>query len=165
MKQERLKRGQLYQDCSGRIYQILLYAREQDTKEEKVIYQSMQEEFACLIDTEVALLERLVPINKEEGAVCTEYSGNRTEAFVQNVPKKDHKTEVEELFFRFLDAESSKEKMELLTKLKPDLDVRIVNNIAASMDLPADEDDVEKQYDFIMQNLKQRSKFECDRFR
>ena len=154
MKQERLKRGQLYQDYSGRIYQILLYAREQDTKEEKVIYQSMQEDFACLIDTEVALLERLVPIKKEEGAVCTEYSGNRTEAFVQNVPKKDHKT-----------AESSKEKMELLTKLKPDLDVRIVNNIAASMDLPADEDDVEKQYDFIMQNLKQRSKFECDRFR
>ena len=55
--------------------------------------------------------------------------------------------------------------MELLVKLKPDLDVRIVNNIAASMDLPIDEDDVERQYDFIMQNLKQRSKFECDRFR
>jgi len=72
---------------------------------------------------------------------------------------------VEQLFFDFLDAETSKEKMELLGKLKPDLDLRIVNNIAASMDLPVDEDNVEKQYEFIMQNLKQRSKFECNRFR
>lgn len=165
MKQEKLERGQLYQDSTGRIYQILLYAREQETKEEKVIYQSMQENFACLIDTEEALMERLVPIRIEERVASTNCAGEQTEAFGQNSPKKDHKTEVEKLFFQFLDAESSKEKMELLVKLKPDLDVRIVNNIAASMDLPVDEDDVEKQYDFIMQNLKQRSKFECDRFR
>ena len=47
----------------------------------------------------------------------------------------------------------------------PYLVVGMVNNIAASMDLPSDEDDVEAQYTFIMQNLKQRSKFECSRFR
>ena len=82
---------------------------------------------------------------------------------IENSQKEESRAET--IFFQFLDAESSSEKIELLEKLKPYLDVRMVNNIAASMDLPSDEDDVEAQYTFIMQNLKQRSKFECSRFR
>lgn len=183
MENRRPAAGEFYRHFKGNLYQILTIGKHSETLEEMVVYQALYGTFETYIRPletfvgEVDLLkypssaqryrfERVVfssPVNcgqKEQAAGALPKEVRETEN-----KEKNHEEKVEQLFFDFLDAETSKEKMELLGKLKPDLDLRIVNNIAASMDLPVDEDNVEKQYEFIMQNLKQRSKFECNRLR
>lgn len=75
------------------------------------------------------------------------------------------KQHLEELYLAFFDAETSKEKLEILQAIKEDMDERMLNNIAASMDLPIDGDKFEEAYEIIAKNLEQRSRFECSRFR
>lgn len=164
-----LKIGQLYKQKSGELCQIIALAKDYETKENRVVFQKLYGTFEVMVCSEslfdtsaeqcmFTLIDRK---NLEEYNV-TEDVESREEK-VEKFQKEESKAET--IFFQFLDAESSSEKIELLEKLKPYLDVRMVNNIAASMDLPSDENDVEAQYTFIMQNLKQRSKFECSRFR
>lgn len=175
--------GEFYRHFKGNLYQILTIGKHSETLEEMVVYQALYGTFDTYIRplkqfveevdrfkypnaAQKYRFERVIFPSSENGEGMGTHMCTQPEEIsaVENKEKK-HAEEVEKLFFQFLDAETSKEKMELLGKLKPDLDLRIINNIAASMDLPVDEDDVERQYEFIMQNLKQRSKFECNRFR
>lgn len=186
MENRRPVAGEFYRHFKGNLYQILTIGKYADTLEEMVVYQALYgtfdtyirplKEFVETVDlqkypdaTQKYRFNRVVfsdmqkneRIDKAMDSICVQ-SGEQRDIEHKVV---SHTEEVERLFLDFLDAETSREKMELLEKLKPDLDLRIVNNIAASMDLPVDEDDVERQYEFIMQNLKQRSKFECNRLR
>lgn len=167
-----LRSGQLYKQKGGELCQIIALAKDYETKENRVVFQELYGTFevqVCsenLFDTskEECMFTLVDRGNLEEPKVAEEAQIEEArEEKIENSQKEESRAET--IFFQFLDAESSSEKIELLEKLKPYLDVRMVNNIAASMDLPSDEDDVEAQYTFIMQNLKQRSKFECSRFR
>lgn len=167
-----LRSGQLYKQKGGELCQIIALAKDYETKENRVVFQELYGTFevqVCsenLFDTskEECMFTLVDRENLEEPKVMVEAQIEEDgEEKIGNSQKEESRAET--IFFQFLDAESSSEKIELLEKLKPYLDVRMVNNIAASMDLPSDEDDVEAQYTFIMQNLKQRSKFECSRFR
>lgn len=183
MENRRPVAGEFYRHFKGNLYQILTIGKDSETLEEMVVYQALYGTFDTYIRPLKQFVEE-VDIAKYPAAPqkyrfervvfsSSENSGNmdrnpgvfQEEIREMDDNEKSHEEQVEQLFFDFLDAETSKEKIELLGRLKPDLDLRIVNNIAASMDLPVDEDDVEKQYEFILQNLKQRSKFECNRLR
>lgn len=183
MENRRPVAGEFYRHFKGNLYQILTIGKHSETLEEMVVYQALYGTFEIYIRPleqfveEVDLLKYPSSAQRyrfERVVFSSPVSCGQKEHDIGALPEeakeienkeKSHEEKVEQLFFDFLDAETSKEKIELLGKMKPNLDVRIVNNIAASMDLPVDEDDVEKQYEFIMQNLKQRSKFECNRFR
>lgn len=183
MENRRPVAGEFYRHFKGNLYQILTIGKHSETLEEMVVYQALYGTFDTYIrplkqfveevdmvkypaSSQKYRFERVVLSSPENlGQMDRDTDVLQEEIKESKSKKKSHAEQVEQLFFDFLDAETSKEKIELLEKLKPDLDLRIVNNIAASMDLPVDEDDVEKQYEFILQNLKQRSKFECNRFR
>lgn len=167
---ERIKMqiGEFYKQKDGKLCQIIALAKNYETEEREVVYQKLYgtyESIVCPIryfDTNSELC-CFTACSKEDIITEQEKKNNSKD----NNPNQEEveNTKAEQMFFAFLDAESSSEKIEILEKLKPFLDVRMVNNIAAAMDLPSDEEDVEAQYTFIMQNLLQRSKFECNRFR
>lgn len=183
MENRRPAAGEFYRHFKGNLYQILTIGKHSETLEEMVVYQGLYGTFETYIrpltqfveevdkqkypdSTQKYRFERVVFTSSANfGQTENQTCALQEEIRETEIEEKSHAEKVDQLFFEFLDAETSKEKMELLGKLKPDLDLRIVNNIAASMDLPVDEDDVEKQYEFILQNLKQRSKFECNRLR
>ena len=77
--------------------------------------------------------------------------------------KKQYSTE--ELFYEFLNADTYKEKLEIFRHMKDKADARILTNIAVSLDLAEEEDDLEKLYTMISQNLETYAKFECNRLR
>ena len=66
-----------------------------------------------------------------------------------------------EKLLAFFDAETYKEKMKLLEKMKDDLDDFMLNNIAVSMDLSIE--DGADGYEFIMSELRIRSRYESRR--
>ena len=175
--------GEFYRHFKGNLYQILTIGKHSETLEEMVVYQALYgtfdiyirplKQFVDTVDmlkypnaTQKYRFEHVIISSAQNAEQMDSSTCVRVEESKELENKEaGYAEKVEKLFFDFLDAETSKEKMEILGKMKDDLDLRIVNNIAASMDLPVDEDDVERQYEFIMQNLKQRSKFECNRLR
>ena len=181
--EERPVAGDFYRHFKGKLYQVITVAKDADRLEEMVVYQALYgtfqtyvrslQEFVEELDknqypdaTQKYRFEKVTLVAKEESSqVQTSCTAEPLIEVVESEKEAQEKKQVEQIFFEFLDSESSQERLELLAKIKNDLDVRMVNNIAAAMDLPCDEEDVEKQYEFIVQNLKQRAKFECDRFR
>lgn len=174
--------GNIYQEYTGKLYQIITVGTLYQTKEEYVVLQEMFGRFQSVIYPVNTFLEEMQggasgerirrfekvfwgtrQVNLEDTvAVCSSkdvFSGNS-----RTVEGKEC-VSIDDMLFEFLDAETSLQKIDILTRMRPRLDERTINNIAASMDLPSDEKDIERQYEFIMQNLRQRSKFECDRFR
>lgn len=174
--------GEFYKDRANQLCQIIAIAKDKKRNLDMVVYQEL---YGCFLSYTLEKedffneYERVVPVipdvketnpsikkNENEGMVrVDEENVDAQEKFQASKAMDGHKEDVEKRFMAFLDAESSREKLEILHLLHNDLDLRLVNNIAASMDLPADEEDTEKQYEFFVQNLKQRIKFECDRFR
>lgn len=61
----------------------------------------------------------------------------------------------------FFDTETYREKIKLMEKMKDDMDEFMLNNIAVSLDLSIENNT--DGYEFIMSELKIRSKYESDR--
>lgn len=81
---------------------------------------------------------------------------------------KDQITEkeiAERGYMRVLDAETYREKRQLLIGLKQYLDKRLLHNIAASMDIVLEEGDLDSQYDSLIHCLDTMEHFEGGRLR
>lgn len=81
---------------------------------------------------------------------------------------KDQITEkeiAERGYMRVLDAETYREKRQLMIGLKQYLDKRLLHNIAASMDIVLEEGDLDSQYDSLLHCLDTMEHFEGGRLR
>ena len=70
-----------------------------------------------------------------------------------------------ELLFRILDCDRSKDKLELIRRYRDDIDHRMLGNLAVSLDIPADAGDDDEIFMQIAQYLETRARFETDRLR
>ena len=68
-----------------------------------------------------------------------------------------------ELLFKILDADSMKDKLEIMRKNRDDIDKRMMVNIAAALDVVCKSDDVDGMFGEIAQYLELRAHFETDR--
>ena len=68
-------------------------------------------------------------------------------------------------YMKVLDAESYREKRQLMIGLKQYLDKRLLHNIAASMDIVLEEGDLDSQYDSLLNCLNTMEHFEGGRLR
>ncbi|MBE5939079.1 MAG: DUF1653 domain-containing protein [Lachnospiraceae bacterium] len=77
-------------------------------------------------------------------------------------------TEVEgcnRYLMQFLEADTVKEKKAILVSIRQKIDDRLINDIAASLDIVIDEGPIDKRFMSLLNCLNTMSKFECDRFR
>lgn len=68
-------------------------------------------------------------------------------------------------YMKVLDAETYREKRQLMIGLKQYLDKRLLHNIAASMDIVLEEGDLDSQYDSLLHCLDTMEHFEGGRLR
>ena len=192
MKKRTLIPGQLYRHFKGNLYQIITIGKHSETGEEMVVYQAMYGEFQVYIRPISLFIEKLdlekysdarqeyrfelvkslygTDENKEFSEESLNHkrellSEAKQENTVEAIEERMQNEQVEELYMSFFDAETCKEKLHIMQAIKNDIDLRMLNNIAASMDLPVDEEHLEDVYEMIVKNLEQRSRFECNRFR
>ena len=192
MKKRTLIPGQLYRHFKGNLYQIITIGKHSETGEEMVVYQAMYGEFQVYIRPISMFIEKLdlekysdarqeyrfelvkslygTDENKEFSGESLNHkrellSEAKQENTVEAIEERMQNEQVEELYMSFFDAETCKEKLHIMQAIKNDIDLRMLNNIAASMDLPVDEEHLEDVYEMIVKNLEQRSRFECNRFR
>lgn len=185
MEERRPIPGQWYRHWKGNLYQILTIGKDSETLKEMVVYQALYGDFQVYIRPLEMFLEVLDPGKYPEATQKHRFelvNRNQNQSFYEETSpiKKEVETESrepvceqrqerkkpEERYLAFFDANTYKEKLELLQLLKEDMDERMLNNIAASMDLPIDDENFEEAFGIIEKNLEQRTRFECsNRFR
>lgn len=124
--------------------------------------------------------KNLAPVAKEDEK--EEQSINNTENVIMHEIKKDvtsevftspewevqenYEGEVRPELIRFLDAETSKERLEVLRQIKSKMDEQLLTNLELSLDLMPDErETMERRIDLIERNLENRMRFETSRLR
>ena len=73
--------------------------------------------------------------------------------------------EVDERLMRFLDAESYSQKLEVISALKNNLDNKLLDAMAVSMDVEILPGNLEERYVSLRKCIQARAKYECTRLR
>lgn len=72
---------------------------------------------------------------------------------------------VNPLLLRFLDADTYEEKRNLLVRMRGELTDRLIDDIAASMDLAVDQGEISERYISLLNCVDMMAKYEVTRFR
>lgn len=181
--------GEIYRHFKNKLYQIVAVAYHSETKEKYVVYQALYGDFKTYIrpydmflsevdhdkypdvkqlyrfeklDPEKDLGESCIPHNPVNAAKSAEDVSIATESVKETVTNDE---QVNPLLMEFFDQDTAAEKIEYLRMIHTKIDNRLINDIAASLDLTVDEGDVETRYISLINCLKTMARFETGRLR
>lgn len=169
--------GKLYRHFKGDLYQVICQAKHSETGEELIIYQALygdfkvyarpKEMFFQVLDKaqypESSQVHRFEAVEDAEGCLTVEAPAD-TE---KNVGvKAEEKSDTGLLvIMKFLDCETSKEKLEIIHDNYSKIDLKTINNIEASMDIISDTDDLDARISYVCDVLRTRAQYENTRLR
>lgn len=177
------KPGRIYKHFKNKLYQVIAVAIHSETGEKMVVYQRLYDDYSVYVRPYDMFVSE-VDHNKYPEVmqkyrfevwkpVCTEQSV--TDHAVSDTPPEDVKqdnisldSEIEGCnpdLLAFLEADTYEEKRNILVGLRKRLDDRLINDIAASLDVTVDDGDLDIRYKSLMNCLDTMTKFECNRFR
>ena len=175
--------GQFYKHFKDKLYQILTVAEHSETGEKMVVYQALYGDFRTYVrpydmfvsevDREkypnVAQKYRFELINSENFG-NTDAKPEKTEN-AQECPKVIEEKPNQEYagvnpdLLAFLDLDTLAEKLEMFKDLRKRMDDRLLDSIAASLDIVVEEGPLPKRYQEVLNCLETMEHFECSRFR
>lgn len=163
----------LYHKRTGEPVQIIAWAQTKPTFQDVICYQELTEPFDYYVMEKrqffTEYVKEFIPIPLKERKEISvredllDKQGNIEEIVEASTPEEST-WEVDsrmEKILAFLDAETYREKMRILEKMKDDLDEHILNNLAVSLDLSIE--DGMDGYERILSELQIRSKYEDTR--
>lgn len=186
--------GEFYRHFKGNLYQIIGVAKHSETLEEMVVYQALYgdyglytrplEMFVSKVDREKYpetaqeyRFEKVIPEaiadsgTKQRTAEAsktenTDYKAQEKTTVEHPVVSVAEEEYVREEILQFLDAEGAAEKLDVLRKLRKNMDENLLTTIELSLDLLPDErESMERRYELVEQTLEKRVRFEGGRLR
>lgn len=142
--------GELYKHFKGGLYQIVTVAQHSENGEMLVVYQALYGDYKCYAR----------PYEMFIG-----YTEDGKKRFEKTIPESEKDNNDNSILFKILDAATMKEKLELVNVNRDKFDARMLGNLAVALDLAVEDDDLDDQFDRIVQYLQTRSRFETDRLR
>ena len=176
--------GQFYKHFKDKLYQIITVAEHSETGEKMVVYQALYgdfrtyvrpyEMFVSEVDREkypnVAQKYRFELI-KSENFGNTEAKPEKSEEAVStkevtavNEPNPEL-AGVNPDLLAFLELDTLAEKLEMLRDLRKRMDDRLLDSIAASLDIVVEDGPLQQRYQEVLNCLETMEHFECSRFR
>lgn len=145
------RENEIFLHFKGKQYQIIGIAKHSETMEDMVVYRQMYGEGALYVrPLEMFMSE----VDREKYPEVTQkYRFERVEQTVDPG------------LLEFLDAETCKERIEILNRLRPRLTDKLLDIMSASMDIELKEGPVEDRCNDLIQCLGIRGRFETDRLR
>lgn len=170
--------GDIYKHFKNKLYQIVTVATHSETKEELVIYQALYGDyktyarpydmFTSEVDHEkypnVTQKYRFEKVN-DISLISDETVTQIKEDNVNESVTKENNDGPDDRLMQFLEADTYSQKLELLNLFKKNIDDRLINAIAASLDTIVPEGDIEDRYISLHNFVKTQAKYECNRFR
>ncbi len=171
MERELPKKGEVYKHFKDKKYEIIAIARDCETLEELVVYQALYGNNECYVRS---LKDFVSKVDKEKYPdVTQEYRFEKLEEIVEDKTEEKIETVKEDLseekadnrLLDFLEAQTYREKMDCLMIIEKNLDEKIINNLAVSMDIILPEGSLMDKFDFIRSHVNVQAKYECNRLR
>ena len=178
-----VKPGQFYKHFKDKLYQIVTVAEHSETGEKMVVYQALYGDFRTYVRPyemfvsevdhgkypEIAQKYRFELIKSEDLGNTDAKPEKKEEAEVcPSVTEKE--TEPENLgvnpdLLAFLDLDTLAEKLEMFKDLRKRMDDRLLDSIAASLDIVVEDGPLPRRYQEVLNCLETMEHFECSRFR
>lgn len=150
---EEVRPGGYYRHFKGALYQVMAIARDSETKEKMVVYQALDGSEETWVRSYAMFTEELDKERYPE-------AGQR-----YRFERVEEGREANPLLLRFLDAESIRDKRELLEAWEAYADENLLEGIAASLDIMLSAGSEKEKYRELLNCLKMMEHFETDRFR
>ena len=169
MEREKPAPQEIYRHFKNNLYQIITLAVHSETKEELVIYQALYGEFGIYARPLEMFMSEVD--HEKYPQVRQKYrfekvSANEEAQREEEQQKEEQQEELPDMdLMEFLDADSMEEKRRILIAMKPRITDRLINDIAASLDITVDEGELEKRYKDLLYCVETMNRFEVDRLR
>lgn len=170
---ENPKPGEIYRDFRNNCCRIIALAEHVVTGETMVVYQALYG--SNQIYTE-GLSMFMGPVDQKEhpGAfrkMRFELSGDNADLPDAQAPEEGKETEnstatgIDPGVLAYLDADSSKERIEILSSMKDRLTDSMINTMAVAIDVEIKPGDITERYEELKYCLATKERFECRRLR
>lgn len=174
------KQGEFYKHFKGKMYQIVAIAIHSETGEELVIYQKLYDDFKVHARP---LSMFMSEVDREKYPdVAQKYRFEKVtpmaEVKVEETPVEKEVPVVEEIvvesneadeenpnadLLEFLNAETYEQKRNVLVGLRHRITDRLIDDMAASMDVVVEETDTWARYESLLACITTKAKFEITR--
>lgn len=173
--------GDIYQHFKGNKYQVTAIAYDANTEEKCVVYQALYGEFRVFIRTYDEFIsevdrERYPQVKcRYRFSSMEELDLPEAEEVVKKTPAPGYEMrelkhpedegEINPDLLAFLEAETTREKIEVLDRIQERITESILCAIEASMDISYEEDNLEERVYYIKNYLRTRERYEGKRLR
>jgi hypothetical protein len=178
MEDRELIIGGFYRHFKGKLYQVKCIAYHSETKEKMVVYQALYGDYSVYVRPFDMFMSR-VDYSKYPD-VTQEYRFEQVElpsdgmCHVQQAEDKEHLAKEESIpeeetegvnpyLILFLDAEDYTKKLNVLSLCADKIDDRMINAMAASMDIEVDDGPIEKRLASLKSCIRAHIKYEGTR--
>lgn len=161
MNRRRPKIGEIYRHFKGKEYKILCIALCTETKEEMVVYESLQGEKKYYVSSIESFMRELDHEKYPGYRQVYRFELSRDLAREH----QERKNSEEELILEFLDLDENEEKAEFLQKHRGEVTDRFLTVVAESLEFAENSDTVEERYAAILRFLRTKIRYESRRLR
>lgn len=183
--------GQIYRHFKGNLYQIVTVAIHSESGEKLVIYQKLYGDYAVharpydmflsevdrqkypdikqkyrfeLVDNEIKSNQNVDASIKESINLTDDIIINDT-LNTDNIESVDSEESADKRLIKFLDADTFEEKRRVLINIKDGITDRLIDDMAAAIDVTVDEGDIDTRFMSLLNCINTRAKYEVNRLR
>lgn len=183
--------GQIYRHFKGNLYQIVTVAIHSESGEKLVIYQKLYGDYAVharpydmflsevdrqkypdikqkyrfeLVDNEIKSNQNVDASIKESINLTDDIIINDT-LNTDNIESVDSEEGADKRLIEFLDADTFEEKRRVLINIKDGITDRLIDDMAAAIDVTVDEGDIDTRFMSLLNCINTRAKYEVNRLR
>lgn len=161
MEDRQLVIGGFYKHFKGKLYQVKGIAYHSETKEKMVVYQALYGSFSMYVRPFDMFMSE-VDHNKYP-QVQQKYRFEQVE--LADDTEDIQEEQVNPYLLQFLDAESYTEKLNVLAACRDKLDDKLINAMAASMEIEVPEGTINQRYASLQSCIRTHVKYEGSRLR
>ena len=170
--------GQFYKHFKDKLYQIITVAEHSETGEKMVVYQALYGDFRTYVRPYDMFVSEVDHEKYPNVAQKYRFELIKSENFGNTDAKPEKAEEAESVcepapeysgvnpdLLAFLELDTLAEKLEMLRDLRKRMDDRLLDSIAASLDIVVDDGPLPQRYQEVLNCLETMEHFECSRFR
>ena len=176
MKREKPRSQEFYRGSNNRLYQIITVAKHSETSEELVVYQELYGSFKIYARPLDMFMSEVDPEKRLDAMQKYEFEKVEFEKPISDTKKADNQKKASlsaeaegELpnpdLLEFLDADTMEEKRRILIGMRDRITDRLIDDIAAALDVTIGKGEVSERYKSLMVCVDTMERFEINRLR
>lgn len=168
-----LRAGQIYKHFKGKLYQIITVAVHSESGEELVIYQELYDNFKSyarpinmfMSEVDQKKYPDIEQTYRFELVLEPVWSTGISQKPFEPIQTTSAEQKVNPYLIKFLDADTYEDRKNILVSIRNHMTDRLIDDIAASLDITVDDGDLDVRYSSLMNCIEARKKFESNRLR